>query len=120
MQTERTVGRAFGAVDVPSRQGAFCGGIDLDDRDSARIKVDADAREVVTITRPQIPAKLRENPQRLGRPEQPPDLVNQMRAPIIESAATVLGFVSPVGMPLARRRANAGRELTNAAFDVDD
>src|SRR6185437_8215042 len=60
-----------------------------------------------------------ENADGFGGPEQPPELVDEVAAPVVESPAAKFGLVAPSRVVLAGGGSDATGELAEPALDVD-
>jgi hypothetical protein len=119
-ETEGAFGGAARAIDVPARQRAGRGGINFDEPDRAVVEVEQDAREIVAVFCPDVAAQLGKDAHRFGREHELPELIDKMRAPVVQAAAAEGGFVAPLRAPFAGGGADATGPLAEAGFDVDD
>src|SRR5206468_9546718 len=80
---------------------------------------DKQAGEVIAVARPDVAAELGVDAGGAGGVEEPPDLVDEMAAPVVKAAAAEGGLVPPAGAVLSGGRADATGPLVQAALDVD-
>ena len=112
--------RAVRSIDMPARKRLRRRGVDFNQGDGPIVKINHNLREIVAVMRPDVPAKLRENPRGPRRQHQLPYLIQKMASPIEQPPASKRRLVAPIRPILRRRRPHATGPLTQSAFDIDD